>query len=280
MSNHSKKLMPDNGFTLVEMAVVMVILGLLIGGLLMPFNMQMEQRQYSQTNKALEDAKDALLGFAMANGRLPCPADANSNGRESFCTAALPGACGVVLYTYQAHGRCSNAYNGFLPAATLGLATVDNNGFSLDGFGGTPVNRIRYAVSDTVISAINNPFTTTNGLKNAGISFIGAANLIYVCNASPGGAVPYANCGAATSFSTKTAFLIYSVGKNAGTSGGVGNDEIVNPNPQDEATGNDPVFVSHEPTPAANANGEFDDILLWVSSSTLVSKMVSAGQLP
>lgn len=263
MKNHLHRFNSCEGFTLVEMAVVMVIIGLLLGGLLMPLNMQMEQRQYAQTQKTLEDAKEALLGFAMANGRLPCPATAASNGIESPVGG----------------GACTNNFNGFLPAATLGLSPVDNNSYAIDGFGGTPANRIRYAVTN----ALANAFTTANGLKNVGVSNIGlpANTFLYVCNATPGGAPPYLNCGAATPFSTKTAFLIYSVGKNAGTTGGLGNDEIVNPNPIDSATGNDSVFVSHEPTPAAAAaNGEFDDILLWVSSSTLVSKMVSAGQLP
>lgn len=257
MNSRSKKM---GGFTLVEMAVVLVIIALLLGGLIVPFNMQIEQRQYTQTNKVLEDAKEALLGFAMTNGRLPCPATAASNGIESPVGG----------------GACTNNYNGFLPAATLGLNPVDGNGYALDGFGGVPVNRIRYAVT----ASLGNAFTTANGLKNAGVSNIGGATLIYVCDTTPGGAPPYLNCGAAISLSTKTAFLVYSAGKNAGTTGGLGNDEVVNPNPIDSVTGNDPVFVSHTPTSAAAANGEFDDILLWVSSSTLVSKMVSAGQLP
>lgn len=257
------------GFTLVEMAVVLVIVGLLLGGLLMPFSMQMEQRQYAQTQKIMEEAKEALLGFAMANGRLPCPATAASNGIESPVGG----------------GACTNNYNGFLPAVTLGIGPVDTNGFAVDGFGGLPVNRIRYAVSNTVIPGpgavpIADPFTTVNGIRNVSIPLMGAAPpLIYVCDATPTDALPYDDCFGANELSKNAAFIIYSVGKNAAT-GGLGADEIVNPNPQDAATGNDPVFVSHPPTPLAAANGEFDDILLWVSSSTLVNKLVSAGQLP
>ncbi len=274
--------MNNGGFTLVEMAMVMVIIGLLVGGLLMPLNMQMEQRQYSQTNKVLEDAKEALIGFAMMNGRLPCPATAASNGVESFAGGGN-----------AANGICSTFYNGFLPAVTLGILPVDSNGFLIDGFGGVPANRIRYAVwggdndgdgNEDMIGGITDPFTRTNGIRSAGIASIGAVTgtanrLIWVCNATPTDALPFDNCTGATILSDNAAFIIYSAGKNS-TTGGVGADEIVNPNPQDIVTGNDPVFVSHTPTPQGNANGEFDDILLWVSTSTLINKMVTAGQLP
>jgi prepilin-type N-terminal cleavage/methylation domain-containing protein len=40
------------GFTLVEMAIVLVIVGLLLGGLLMPLSAQIEQRRIGETQKA------------------------------------------------------------------------------------------------------------------------------------------------------------------------------------------------------------------------------------
>ncbi|MDP2785976.1 MAG: prepilin-type N-terminal cleavage/methylation domain-containing protein, partial [Sulfurimicrobium sp.] len=61
------------GFTLVEMAIVLIIIGLLLGGLLMPLSAQMEQRRISETQKTLDEINQALIGFAVANKRLPCP---------------------------------------------------------------------------------------------------------------------------------------------------------------------------------------------------------------
>ncbi|MCF8184500.1 MAG: hypothetical protein K9J43_05940, partial [Polynucleobacter sp.] len=63
---------------------------------------QVEQEAASLA--AVVQSTDALLGYAAINGRLPCPATAASNGAES------PIGGGV----------CTNPYNGFLPAATLG----------------------------------------------------------------------------------------------------------------------------------------------------------------
>ncbi len=62
---------------------------------------------------------------------------------------------------------------------------------------------------------------------------------------------------------------------------------IVNPlglhaRPADEAhnVDADAYFVSHTPTQAASASGEFDDIVTWGSLNTLFARMVQAGKLP
>ena len=81
MNKHLYKtlLRTQQGFTLLEMAVVLVVLGLLLGGILMPLSTQMEKKDRDDTQKVLQDIHDALIGYAMANGRLPCP-DTNGDG--------------------------------------------------------------------------------------------------------------------------------------------------------------------------------------------------------
>jgi hypothetical protein len=71
--------------------------------------------------------------------------------------------------------------------------------------------------------------------------------------------------------------VIYSTGKNGGY-GGSGLDEAENPNPN--SNDNDRVFVSHTTTSSTAPNGEFDDIVIWISHSVLINRMVVAGQLP
>ncbi len=63
----------QRGFSLLEMAVVMVVLGLILGGMLLPLSTQLEKQDRDETQLILEDIHEALVGFAMANGRLPCP---------------------------------------------------------------------------------------------------------------------------------------------------------------------------------------------------------------
>ncbi|RKZ76828.1 MAG: hypothetical protein DRR19_28370 [Candidatus Parabeggiatoa sp. nov. 1] len=88
------------GFTLVEMAVVLLIIGLLIGGLLVPLSVQIDQSRLNATEQSLQDIKEALIGFAIVDGRLPCPAVSGDDGVEDS------GLCGD---------------EGFLPWATLAL---------------------------------------------------------------------------------------------------------------------------------------------------------------
>lgn len=251
------------GFTLVEMAVVLVIVGLMLGGLFIPLSAQLDMRNYNDTNKKLDDIKQALIGYAMINGRLPCPATNTSNGIESPVG-------GGVCTTPDASNK---VYLGYLPAATLGIYPQDSSGFAVDGWGGNSINRIRYAVSMTTVGVTTNPFTTTSGMKNAGIANFNG-NYIYVCNTQPSGAGPYANCTGSSAQTSSAAFVVYSVGKNAAT-GGTSGDEAVNPNPNlDNASNRDPVFVSH------TADAAFDDMMVWATTSELISKLVAAGQLP
>src|SRR6187399_3688767 len=124
----------QRGFTLLEVLVALVVVALLASGLAMPLATQLQQRRTEEARRQLEEAKEGLLGFAAAHGRLPCPASASSRGEESFAT----GGDGT-------NGNCSNFHDGFLPGATLGLAPLDAEGYLRDPWG-SPRNRIRYAV--------------------------------------------------------------------------------------------------------------------------------------
>lgn len=69
--------MRQRGFTLVELAVALVIVALLIGMFVVPLGTQMDNQRIAETQKQLELAREAVLGFAVARGRLPCPAARN-----------------------------------------------------------------------------------------------------------------------------------------------------------------------------------------------------------
>lgn len=241
----------DSGFTLVEMAMVLLIIGLLLGGLMPTLSSQMEAQRVGETRKQLEEIQQALVGYAVANGRLPCPASSSSNGEES----PLGG------------GNCTNFYDGFIPAATLGITSVNGQSLVADGWG----NAIRYAVAGNTINGVANALTSNNGMQSATMDNIADANLLNVCASATG--ITGSDCGStANKLTDKVPALVFSTGKNGGY-GGTGLDEAANLN------GNR-VFVSHTPAPDTAANGEFDDLMIWLSPNILFNRMVAAGKLP
>src|SRR5450830_1543922 len=100
--NHRTARRRQSGFTLVEIAIVLLIVGLMIGGILGPLFSQLEQRRVSDTKRTMEEAREALYGYALRNGYLPCPAISSINGLED-----------------RTGNLCNKRY-GFLPWATLG----------------------------------------------------------------------------------------------------------------------------------------------------------------
>jgi prepilin-type N-terminal cleavage/methylation domain-containing protein len=254
------------GFSLVELAVVMSIVALLLGSLMYTLSAQVEQRNFEDTRRRLEQARELLLSFAIVNGRLPCPATSSSLGAESPSTG----------------GSCTNYFptttSGYLPAASIGYQQVDASGYAVDAWG----NRIRYAVAQKVTNCSGTStlphFTNSTNIKSNGISC--QSNDLLVCksgtatgldaSASPptcGGSG--ANQIMATGLVTA---IVFSTGKN-GSTGGTGTDEAAN------LDGN-ALFVFHTATPSTATNGEFDDQFTWITVGELYGKLIAAGVLP
>jgi prepilin-type N-terminal cleavage/methylation domain-containing protein len=246
----SPRLTFSRGFTLTELAVVLAIVGFLIGGVIMQLSVQDELRRTQDTQRKLAEARDALIGFASIQERLPCPAVDGATGNESYA-----GAVGASNCTVQA---------GFLPAATLGLPEVDASGYALDGWN----QRLRYSVT----SANGSAFVRTGAMRSTGLALL-APNLRVSTSA-----------GGGTDLTTNAVVVIWSIGKNGPdpAHGGVSADESENPNPN-SGTYPDPTadrFVSHEPAPEGATSGEFDDLVIWLSPNILFNRLIAAGRLP
>jgi prepilin-type N-terminal cleavage/methylation domain-containing protein len=93
------RLRRGRGFTLIELSIVVLVVGLLLGSILVPLNAQLKQRNIAQTEQILEDTREALIAFAMAKGRLPRPAISATDPAErpscttnAECTGPIPWA--------------------------------------------------------------------------------------------------------------------------------------------------------------------------------------------
>jgi len=228
------------GFTLLEMAIVMVIVGLLIGGLLTPLSAQKEQARRQENQRLLEDAREALFGFAAANGYLPCPATLAGNGLEVRSTSA--GKCG-------ANAPDNNYFSGRLPWVTLGLRA------EFDPWGNGHL--VKYAVHGTYVKKFD---------------------LTAVSTALGGGATLdiYASASGCTTKNQPVALNVPAVIRTTAKSDytrppSPSPDEVENDN-------NDNCFVDR--TYSAVTGNEFDDQLIWISADVLFNRMITAGQLP
>ena len=103
------------GFTLVEMAVVLVIIGLVVSGLFVPLTAQRDIRDVSGTQSSLKLISEAIYGFTILNGRLPCPSTETDPTNANY--GLEDAACSV-----------SYANEGYLPWKTLGVPQVDEWG--------------------------------------------------------------------------------------------------------------------------------------------------------
>lgn len=272
------------GFSLLEMAIVLIILGFVLGAILAPIQAQRQQLAQSQTENTLETAKKALLGYAQQNGRLPCPATA-TNFRGNTDTGSL----GQESPLGGTHNNPPNplapactVQSGYLPAATLGIQPTDSQGFALDAWN----NRIRYAITADDSSGWTPPTATTACGGDTAPDFTTSGNLaavglvclrpnLRVCATSTA-----ANCTAAINLTNNAVAVIYSTGSTespevATLPAIVRPDETENIN---AIAGIDTVFVSHEQSIAQPPN-EFDHLVTWISPFVLYNAMIEAGQL-
>jgi hypothetical protein len=83
-------------------------------------------------------------------------------------------------------------------------------------------------------------------------------------------------CGASEANSVPA--VIYSSGANGAIQPPAGADELEN-TVVAGATFNG-VFVNHVFAPVGAVNGEFDDVVDWISANVLLGRLVAAGQLP
>ena len=255
----------ERGFTLVEIAIAIFIITLLLGSFLVPLTTQVEQRQVSETQKMLEDIKEALIGHAIAKGYLPCP-DRTSGGAGAVGSNDFAND-GIEDYN-TGTGVCFSATaTGNVPWVTLGLGASDPWG-----------NRFRYRVT----AAYGQRPVLPGPPPTPALFNLSTAATLGVTTTSGGTLLTAANPDGAVA-------VILSHGKNGfGAWNALTNTQRPLPVSADEVDNlTSPTFTSRVPTAFATPCGgagqplcEFDDIVIWIGKYTLYNRMVAAGKLP
>ncbi len=276
-----------HGFTLVELAVVMAIVALLLGGLIYTLSAQIEQRNFEETRRRLEQARELLLGFAITNGRLPCPARSAATaapvtiaGDEVRTTGGVDPDCVGDAVTDYYGGINAGVTLGLLPARAIGYQQVDASGIAVDAWG----NRIRYAVAHLATNcsgALTYPhWTNSTNLKTNGISC--QPNDLLICKSSSG--ITGTTCGGAANqimSQSLVVAIIFSTGKNFSTAQNAATATALGRTDEAANLDGDRIFVYHTPTTSdAATGGEFDDQFTWITVGELYGRMISAGVLP
>jgi prepilin-type N-terminal cleavage/methylation domain-containing protein len=246
MTNTGDFINQQKGFTLVEMAIVLLIVGLLLGGLLPTISGQIEQQRRSETRKQLDEIKEALVGYAIINGRLPCPAD-----------GTIPTVPGVANGAGQEKSSCAASANGgVLPWVTLGISETDAWG-----------RRFTYRVTPDFADAIA---TTTYGCTPSPTPTQSSFALCSNGNLNVG--LTIGNSDVAANIPA----VIVSHGANGLGAYTTAGQQIPGASgDENENIDNNNNFVSHDFV----QNG-FDDLLVWIPLNILANRMVAAGKLP
>ena len=317
------------GFSLVELAVALAIIALLLAGALIPLSTQVDVRNSADTQRSMESIREAIIGFAQANGRLPCPAAGNlaagaaGAGTEQFTAPSCTALMGVVPWATlgvpetDAWGRrfsyrVSPAFADsiFLPSppnppGTL-LTTWNTLQSSPPGPGYTPP-----APPPTFLpQSISSPASPQNQAPLCNLTTAPTLSSFALCTL--GDIAVFTRRGApstpAVALGAALPAVIISHGKNgfgAWQTNGTrlnpiptGNDEAANVNGNATATPSGGYSswayysrirtpaaagcVDPAPPPATNAapSCEFDDIVVMISSSALITRMIAAGRLP
>ena len=155
------------GFSLIELNIALVILGLLLAAALPLISTQIEWGERMRAKKDLLEIKEALLGYAQVTGTLPCP-DVNSDGVADACananvTAATEGAVPWAILAINAKDpwgrfyqyRVNNGYSAIFSLTTSGS--------------GSGIIKICADANCQKTEASNVPFVIYSKGKNGGI---------------------------------------------------------------------------------------------------------------
>ncbi len=143
----------EAGFSLIELAIVMVIVGLLAAPLMGQYSVYLHKKHRDNTEISLRNVDIAINDFYGEEGRYPCPSDRSipfgeeGHGEEDCAkfSPLAPNSCGAEFGAGSGYCRASNGTAevliGGVPYATLKLPFEE----TIDGWN----NVINYAVTRT-----------------------------------------------------------------------------------------------------------------------------------
>jgi len=251
----------QGGFSLIELAIVILIMGLVLGGIAMPLSVQRENARIKEGDDHIMLVQEAIEGFALVNGHLPCPATPGSDGLAD-----------------PSGGGCS-VQHGFVPATTLNLSGSRNDDNLLLDPWGSP---LRYTVTSSDVDGDGNwDFVFPGEMRDVTMPLLQPD--ITVCSTATGASNTTCASNAVT-LSAASPMVVYSLGKDWSSFNSQDQRENVGATLGGGVSGTNyrvarnVVFVSRGRSQASG--DEFDDQLQWLSANALFRRLADAGHLP
>lgn len=288
----NKTIRTIQGFTLIELAIVMFILGLILASLLAPLSMSIEQEKRNISQSQLRDVKDAMLGYAISNGRLPCPDCRDGQGGCADASVIInDGIEDVLPAAPLAPLTCAAADNapvdtdkilaqGNVPWVTLGVNRLDAWN-----------NQMSYYVDNDAADFIANGTDGEGGAtENLASITLGADSFLEIYDRSN----TCVGAGPQVQVAQNVTAIVISHGANTVSQGNgiiqapllcneLENFDVYNFPPPYFEGANHFQFVGGDDAYAITNNGNplgFDDMVIWITSGQLKGKLMSAGLLP
>ena len=250
------------GFTLVEMTIVVVIMGIFMTLGLAAFTAQMNSAAAIATRKKQEIIQESLIAYLRDYKRLPCPE-----------TTAIGGSQPTGLESRQVAGDpaslCSSFW-GTVPFATLGLS----KDIALDGYD----NFYTYFVSAALVGEPDWTLTRTNVVPGFSVG-------------NPGRIAVIENGVAPIQFTQLAAAVLVSHGKNGEGAYSSKGTRTIMPTNADEllnapaaagapsAWAAPPVLATVINLAKRDASDTFDDVFVVMRPNDLINPLIKDGSL-
>ncbi|MBF0445299.1 MAG: prepilin-type N-terminal cleavage/methylation domain-containing protein [Magnetococcales bacterium] len=230
----------NTGFTLIEMATVLMIIGLLASLGMTLLRTKMEQTSYKVTEKRMEVIKETLIAYLRVNKKLPCPASiaTTPNGDAvATCNTSIAEGFGVIPWNTLGLPR-EVAIDGWNNYFSYHVSAITNNW--------TAVAKLNDAdVGNFAVIEKNANGTTSNTINQ---------EVLVIVSHGPNGDGAYTVKGTRNTLpATNEA------------------DELEN-------TNTDATYIKRDYTDDTGAtNGAFDDVVMALTTSDLVSSLIDEG---